>query len=42
MSKKSVAQQDADQTQATYTGGILRVQLARSPEATPKKIPVKS
>ena len=33
---------NADQTQATYTGGILRVQLARSPEATPKKIPVKS
>jgi HSP20 family protein len=31
-----------DQTQATYANGILRVQLARAPEATPKKIPVKS
>jgi HSP20 family protein len=31
-----------DQTQATYANGVLRVQLARAPEATPKKIPVKS
>ena len=31
-----------DQTEATYANGILRVQLARAPEATPKKIPVKS
>jgi HSP20 family protein len=33
---------DADQTQARYTNGILRVQLARVPEATPKKIPIQA
>lgn len=31
---------DPDRTQATYTHGILRVQLARTPEATPKKIAI--
>ena len=33
---------DPDRTQATYTNGILKVQLARVPEATPKKIPIQS
>ena len=33
---------DPDRTQATYTNGILRVQLARAPEATPKKIPIQN
>jgi HSP20 family protein len=33
---------DGGRTQATYGNGILRVQLARAPEATPKKITVKS
>jgi HSP20 family protein len=33
---------DPDRTQATYTNGILRVQLARAPEATPKKITIQS
>jgi HSP20 family protein len=33
---------DPDRTQATYTHGILRVQLARVPEATPKKIPIQN
>ena len=33
---------DPDRTQATYTQGILRVQLARVPEATPKKIPIQA
>jgi HSP20 family protein len=33
---------DPDRTQATYTNGILRVQLARAPEATPKKIVIQS
>jgi HSP20 family protein len=33
---------DPDRTQATYTHGILRVRLARAPEATPKKIPIQS
>ena len=31
---------DPDRMQATYTNGILTVQLARVPEATPKKIPI--
>ena len=31
---------DPEQAQATYTTGILRVQLARAPEAAPKKIPI--
>ena len=33
---------DPERTQATYTNGILRVQLARAPEATPKKIPIQN
>jgi HSP20 family protein len=33
---------DHDRTQATYTSGILRMQLTRAPEATPKKIQVQS
>jgi HSP20 family protein len=33
---------DPDRAQATYADGILRVQLARVPEATPKKIPIQS
>jgi HSP20 family protein len=33
---------DPDQAQATYTNGILRVQLARAPEATPKKIQIQN
>jgi HSP20 family protein len=28
--------------EATYKNGILRVQLARAPESTPKKVPIKS
>jgi HSP20 family protein len=31
-----------DSAEATYRNGILRVQLARAPEATPKKIAIKS
>jgi HSP20 family protein len=33
---------DADQTKAGYTNGILRVQLARLPEATPRKIAIQN
>jgi HSP20 family protein len=33
---------DPDRTQASYSNGILRVQLARAPEAAPKKIPIQS
>jgi len=33
---------DPDRTQATYTNGMLRVQLARAPEATPKKIAIQN
>jgi HSP20 family protein len=33
---------DADQTNAGYTNGILRVQLARLPEATPRKIAIQN
>jgi HSP20 family protein len=33
---------DPDRTQATYTNGCLHVTLARSPEATPKKIAIQS
>jgi HSP20 family protein len=33
---------DPDRAQATYTNGILRVQLARAPEAAPKKIAIQS
>jgi len=33
---------DADRTQATYANGLLHVTLARSPEATPKKISIQS
>jgi HSP20 family protein len=33
---------DPDQAQATYTNGILRVRLARAPEATPKKIQIQN
>lgn len=33
---------DPDRTQATYTNGVLKVQLARVPEATPKKIPIQA
>lgn len=35
-------QLDPDRTQASYSNGILRVQLARAPEAVPKKIPIQS
>ena len=31
---------DADRTQASYTNGILTLQLARAPEAAPKKITI--
>lgn len=33
---------DPDATQASYRNGILRLQLARAPEATPKKITIQS
>jgi HSP20 family protein len=33
---------DADRAQATYANGILRVQLGRMPDATPKKIPIQN
>ena len=33
---------DPDRSDATYTNGILRIRLARSPEAAPKKIVIKS
>lgn len=33
---------DPERTAATYTNGILRVQLARIPESAPKKIPIQS
>ena len=33
---------DGDTAQATYTNGILRVQLAAGPEAAPKKIAIQS
>lgn len=33
---------DPDSTQASYADGILRVKLARAPEASPKKIPIQS
>jgi HSP20 family protein len=33
---------DGDSAEATYTNGILRVQLAAGPEPAPKKIPVQS
>jgi HSP20 family protein len=33
---------DADQVQATYAHGILLVQLARAPEASPKRIEIRS
>jgi HSP20 family protein len=33
---------DGDRAEATYTNGILRVRLAASPEATPKKIAIQS
>jgi HSP20 family protein len=32
---------DPDRTEATYTNGILRLKLARAPEAEPKKIAIK-
>jgi HSP20 family protein len=31
---------DGDQTRATYTRGILHLELARAPEATPRKIAI--
>ena len=31
---------DPGPARATYTQGILRLQLARAPEAVPKKIPI--
>jgi HSP20 family protein len=31
---------DAEKTKAHYANGILRIELARVPEATPKKIPI--
>lgn len=33
---------DSDRSQATYTNGCVHVTLARSPEATPKKISIQS
>jgi HSP20 family protein len=33
---------DPDRGQASYTNGILRLQLARAPEATPKKISIQN
>jgi HSP20 family protein len=33
---------DPDRTRATYTDGILDVQIARMPEATPKKIQIQN
>ncbi len=33
---------DPDRTQAAYAAGILRLQLSRAPEATPKKITIQS
>jgi HSP20 family protein len=33
---------DPDRAQATYTNGVLRVQLTRAPEAAPKKIQIHS
>ena len=33
---------DPDRAEATYAHGILRVRLARAPEAAPKKISIKS
>jgi len=33
---------DAEHTRATYSSGILRLQLARAPEAMPKKITIQS
>ena len=33
---------DAEQVQATYTNGILLVQLSRAPEATPKRVAIRS
>ena len=33
---------DPDATQASYRNGILRLQLGRAPEATPKKITIQS
>ena len=33
---------DSEQTQATYAHGILRLELARAPEATPRKIRIES
>jgi HSP20 family protein len=33
---------DPDATRASYTNGILRVELARAPEAAPKKITIQS
>lgn len=33
---------DPDRTQATYTKGILRIELARAPESSPKKIEIQS
>ena len=33
---------DGDSAEAAYTNGILRIQLAASPEATPKKIAIQS
>ena len=33
---------DPDATRASYTNGLVRVELARAPEAAPKKIPIQS
>ena len=33
---------DPERTEAKYSNGILRLQLARSPEATPRKIQIQS
>jgi len=33
---------DPDRSEATYANGILRIRLARAPEAAPKKIAIKS
>jgi HSP20 family protein len=33
---------DPDRTQATYTNGVLRIALSRSPDTAPKKIAIQS
>lgn len=33
---------DGERTVATYTNGVLRVQLARHPDTTPRKVPIQA